>query len=525
MHRFVVKQVLNCCRNQENRRILRKLYSNDVKLSDEIVFANHCYLPHAVSLVANDDIATCLLLIERQRNGLKLANTSAAVLEVTNLAIDSPDPSVQALASTALAWIEGNYIKCGAILEGLVSKKQSLHPVFLRLAQDAFILAGKPDCAMKCVIRYPSNFQSSGIYRSSTFGMLGRGYLETGKYNEADELIRKATNVNTDRDANLIATQIECYSLSGKTSEVKAIMEDERGLYSDNGGMAQLLFGAGHASISRGNCNVAFNNLIEAFMWGPVASREGVYTATVMKKAAFLILHLLLNLTDRHQYDLDFLVKELQYHNAREHVHATEVSVLIDSIAFATHLVAFDSGQHSQLLQVKPKNEVKAVKDLLSWVRKMSTPASTASSVSPPASSSSQQTTSGNEIVAAPSATAIPFDEAKSMQIVTQDVDKQLDTLHSLLAIEPEHVNESWSITSTRKNMSIVETLYPRLTRSYPLSRAQAILSLSIAILHYAKKEYEACKDILTKLHEHEYLELGLEAMERDIVHQLFIET
>lgn len=515
IHRLGANRLFYCRRRQENVKVLRKLYSGDVKLSDEIVFANSCFLPNSVSLVANDDIATCLLLIERQRSGLKLAESSASVHEVTNLALESPDPSVQALASTALAWVEGNYIKCGAILEGLVSKQQSLHPVFLRLAQDAFILAGKPDCAMKCVIRYPSNFQSSGVYRSSIFGMLGRGYLEVGKYNEADELIRKATGVNTDRDANLIATQIECYSLSGKTSEVKAIMEDERGLYTDNGGLALLLVGAGHASISRGNCNVAFNNLIEAFMWGPVASREGVYTTTATKKAAFLTLHLLLNLTDRHQYDLDFLVNELQYHNAREHVFDTEVSVLIDSIAFATHLVAFDSGQHSKLLQVKPKNEVKAVKNLLSWVNKMSIPAASSFSAN------------GNEKISATTTatTAVPFDEARSLLILSQDVDKQLDSLQNRLAIQPEHVNESWSITSTRKHMSIVETLYPRLTRSYPLSRAQAILSLSMAILHYAKKEYAACKDILTKLHEHEYLELGLEAMERDIVHQLFIET
>ena len=65
--------------------------------------------------------------------------------------------------------------------------------LMMRIAQDCYLAAGSSENVLSCVTRYPQTSDQHHLH-GSVLGMLATGYLENGRFTEAEEAAAAAVD-------------------------------------------------------------------------------------------------------------------------------------------------------------------------------------------------------------------------------------------------------------------------------------------------------------------------------------------
>jgi hypothetical protein len=397
------------------------------------------------------------------------------------------------------AIIKDKYYESAVCLEKYIGQSPLTSAHLAKLMQDMYIVAGRPDLALKSIVRYPHLFHAINSESRAVFGLLSRGYLEMNMWQSSEEIGRKAYHFTKDLDIRVVNNLLETLIFSGKASEVKSIMEVELGKYNEVAGWCNVLSASASSFIIRGNCTAAYNRLQDIIDHQEELSKNRndmvIFAMPTLLKITFVFLNILLNLSEEHAQPLDYVYTTLQQQVQTFADH--ELKSIIESIILASQYLALATNNHSLLENKYDQSRRNQIPLFLQWMQ---------SKPSGPSTSSKQK----------------PINVSESLAILEKEMDQRiLQYVQSLpssyppsLVEEPPCNIDPWSI------------LHPpsRLETLSPLSRRQAANLLSISIFKFVQQKFSVAANLLSLLHRHDYRELGLPRMERDIVHQLFLE-
>jgi hypothetical protein len=416
---------------------------------------------------------------------------------------------------------EGNFLKAAISLETIASSITP-EPAVLRLTQELFLLAGRPDLLLKAVIRYPSCFHVSDNYRPSVFGMLGVGYAEVGKFQESDEIARKSRAMSTENDVNLISAIIDGHNLSGKSSEVKTVIDEELGKYENTGGLSLMQCGQAAALLIRGNINFSYNELVGIFdvnnnKNAATHDPNFVYNMPLLMKASHLLLQVLINLSPKHFMELDRLAalmnKQLLKHSPDHRYYD-----LIHTIILSTRIIAVETMNHSKYLKVKPVVEAPPSTSLWASIFGSAKPKRRVHSIPPPSPETPLSTQPTEESSPSPSDT-LREQEGSHWH-------GQLDALIHAIESKLQYESQIRPILPPMKEGGGISSLYfVNQQLVDPISITNGVDILCLAIAHFAKKQYSSAAQLLALLYQRNYHVLGFRVAQRDVINQLFIET
>lgn len=131
----------------------------------------------------------------------------------------------------------------------------------LALSQDAYMTAGSTVDVLGCAIRHNSPFHTKAHLHGYLQGILAAGYVETGRLAMAEEVGLQAVSVTRGNSIWAIHSLLNCYQLSGKSSDLLSKLNEFQPLHEDNSGSILLLYNKGCAHIMRGSYIAAFNSL------------------------------------------------------------------------------------------------------------------------------------------------------------------------------------------------------------------------------------------------------------------------
>jgi tetratricopeptide (TPR) repeat protein len=494
----------------------------------------------------NDDIgrsesSSMLLLMHHHLVGLHKDHSQSfnSIFEslLTKLDKDKWSEYDQLLFSACKCAIkDGDYLGAAINLES-ISCKLKAEPVILKLTQDFYILAGRSDLLLKTIIRYPSCFHASDDFRPSIFGMLGNGYAELGQFQEADEIARKSRAMSTEVDVNLIATIIDGHNLFGKSSEVKTVMDEELIKYRNLGGLSLMQCGQATSQLMRGNVNFAYNELVSILDVDNNNNKathdaDFVYNMPVLLKSSMLLLQVIMNLSPKHFMELDRLANLLQ-HQLRMHDSAHRYHSFLQLMILSTHFIALDTMNHSRFLTSKPIVQNAPSTSLWASIFGSFKPKRRASISSVNASSSINQPVNdtesisqsdgsvsieGSDIQSSPLPRDVEIERShQKLNLLAQQMESKLDWDNVILPLLPT--------TDASDGLSCLYPKSPTAVAALSFTPMEGMNLLAIAIANFATKNYEKAVQILALLYHRNYGDLGLRVAQRDVVHQLFIES
>jgi len=208
----------------------------------------------------------------------------------------SLSPREQYFASAALAWSQGGYSRCSALLESAVLLSPG-DTLALRLAQDCYQLTGDVQSSLGCITRCLQTLDDSHFLHAHLMGMLAAGYLENGLLVEAEETSARAVSRSKGRDVWALHTLLSCLQLSGRSSEVLAALEEHESRH-EGTGLHYLLFNKGSALIQRGNYRGAlrvYDDMILLLVREPSNRGERLRSSTALAHATLLLWQVCLN--------------------------------------------------------------------------------------------------------------------------------------------------------------------------------------------------------------------------------------
>jgi tetratricopeptide (TPR) repeat protein len=159
-----------------------------------------------------------------------------------------------------LQWFLGNYNKAGALLETVLIDNPG-DVLALALSQSAYMTGGNIADVLGCAIRHNSPSHAKAHLYGYLQGILAAGYVETGRLAMAEEVALQAVSVTRGNSIWAIHSLINCYQLSGKSSDMLSKLNEFQPLHEDNSGIILLLYNKGCAHIMRGSYIAAFNSL------------------------------------------------------------------------------------------------------------------------------------------------------------------------------------------------------------------------------------------------------------------------
>jgi len=260
---------------------------------------------------ADCGLVNCLLVFEMLRNppinipvasGSSNSESSAVrysiprLLENLERNYEILSPREQYLAAAALAWSQGAYSRCAALLESaiLLSPGDTLA---LRLAQDCYIVTGDARNSLGCVTRCLQTLDDTHFLHAHLMGMLAAGYLENGLLVEAEETSARAVSRSGGRDVWALHTLLSCLQLSGRSSEVLATLEEHESKH-EGTGLHLLLFNKGSALIQRGNYRGAlrvYDDMLELLTREKTDRGDRLLSGTALAHATLLLWQVCLN--------------------------------------------------------------------------------------------------------------------------------------------------------------------------------------------------------------------------------------
>jgi Flp pilus assembly protein TadD len=163
------------------------------------------------------------------------------------------------LSAGLYAWNEGLFYRAASLFESAVL----LNPndvLALRMAQDCYLTSGDSMSTLTCITRCLQTFDDKHHLHGHILGMLATGYMENGRYTEAEETARRAVTKTRGRDIWAMHTLLNVFQLTGRSSELLASLEEHESKYdteANGSGMYLVLFNKGCAFVQRGNYNGA----------------------------------------------------------------------------------------------------------------------------------------------------------------------------------------------------------------------------------------------------------------------------
>ena len=159
-----------------------------------------------------------------------------------------------------MQWFLGNYNKAGALLETVLIDNPG-DVLALALSQSAYMTGGSTADVLGCAIRHNSPSHAKAHLYGYLQGILAAGYVETGRLAMAEEVGLQAVSVTRGNSIWAIHSLINCYQLSGKSSDMLSKLNEFQSQHEDNSGTILLLYNKGCAHIMRGSYIAAFNCL------------------------------------------------------------------------------------------------------------------------------------------------------------------------------------------------------------------------------------------------------------------------
>ena len=206
------------------------------------------------------------------------------------------------LGGAALAWFHGNYSSASSLLESCAISKSTGDILSLKLAQDCYIAMGDSQNALSCITRSMHTLDDTHFLHGHLMGMLATGYLENGKYSDAEEISTRSIARTKGRDLVGLHALLSTLQMTGRSSELLAFVEEyERKEPQAGTGFAKILFNKGCAHIQRGNyrgATAVYNAIMEISAHGTSSS---LCNTNSLKHATLLLWAICLNAPSTHE--------------------------------------------------------------------------------------------------------------------------------------------------------------------------------------------------------------------------------
>ena len=147
--------------------------------------------------------------------------------------------------------MQGEYSNTAKLLETSLM----YHPhdiITLRLVQSCYIAIGDTKSVLNCLARAIYSIDENHHLYGHLLGMLSHGYLENGKFNEAEQLGNRAVERTRGRDVWALQSLVSLYSITGRTSEGTTTLESHQSKALGTG-QQLLLFCQGCILAQKGN--------------------------------------------------------------------------------------------------------------------------------------------------------------------------------------------------------------------------------------------------------------------------------
>ena len=173
----------------------------------------------------------------------------------------------QRYAAAALAWSRGLFYECAALLESVVQSSSISDTdtssnrghgasggdaLALRLAQEAYLVAGDSQNVLSCVSRSLQTLDDTHFLHGHIMGMQASGYMQGGKWVDAEGLCARAVERTKGRDVSSLHTLLSIMQLQGRSSEIMASLDNHEENHK-GAGLHMLLFNKGSSHVQRGN--------------------------------------------------------------------------------------------------------------------------------------------------------------------------------------------------------------------------------------------------------------------------------
>lgn len=171
--------------------------------------------------------------------------------------------------------------------------------IVIRLAQHAYLRAGDSKNSLGCVMRCLHVLDNGHILYGHIQGMLAMGFLECGRFAEAEEMGKAAISRTRGKDLWALQALLGVHHITGHSSEVLAAV-DEYESYFEMTGTHVFDYYKGMASVQRGNCSGAlkcFQRIIQN-----IRTLEDKVDTEMLICATLLLWQISLNKMDKHTY-------------------------------------------------------------------------------------------------------------------------------------------------------------------------------------------------------------------------------
>ncbi len=428
------------------------------------------------------------------------------------------------LAAAALHWDSGNHLQAAGLLETLISKVGT-DTLVSKLAQEAYILAGQSENALGCLIRHPASYNAADPFNVTVVGLTSVGYLENGKLPEAEESAKRAVAMSGGRDLVSLLALLDCYHLTGKSSDMLEMLNNYEPLHAYDMGKYFLLCRKASAQIMRGNCNGGFKSLHQVFetqitnkFYHPLDIEE--YPLQLLVESGILLWQIIMNLDSRHVIALDQVIEP--FNMAVATIPDEEpLKLFLQSIVLCANLHSLESKNATEYLSTRKaaimtstefdKTTKTSVWNPLTFFRSEVSDLKQDHIKSLPKSENSSLFSEEVQL----ENTERVNSAKKSIRVFIQDIeksecekdsldDRNFDIYYGLKSELP------FLFDSTDKNKK---------------SRLAAIRSISKAVLFFGLRDYQQAVHVLSPLHRNSYRSVGLAAPQRDAIWQMFIES
>jgi tetratricopeptide (TPR) repeat protein len=467
-----------------------------------------------------------------------------------------------------------NYFKAGNLFENALLSGSPADPLLLKLSQNAYLSSSFPDHSLSCLLRFPHTFNQATQFRSTVLSYLSTGYSENGKFPEAEESSSKAVEIAA-LDINPMLSLCATYYYQGKTTEIIECYKKNASLFKGEP-LHRFSCWRSHAFIMRGNCMSAFNGLFEIceaisgndarpstssvlssassslFSWfssspstpssstpSPTAAVSPSQQNSVSFPCYFEMIMLLwqinLHISSRHVLPIDSVVNPLSLMLDEYSLISFETKYLCKVILLAVELNALETRNSLNQLNLYEKelndkvrtgqvksNEVGASNYLDTIIKNR---AQVNRFGKPPGLTVEENDFKISE--------DIIYDEKSldRMKVLKFELNGLLTSLDSIYSKESSNVEEFSSkfpnLSSTLPELLFFpysdSTMTSKLDQ-YVDQRKQFYYSLTLAIIHFALRDYVNCYKILSKESYQGYKHFGNLGVHKDIIHQMYIE-
>jgi hypothetical protein len=246
-------------------------------------------------------------------------------------------------------------------------------PLLLRLTQHSYLRAGLTQNVLNCISRYPYLLNFGKTYKGTALGLLAEGYVENGRYQEAEEISKQAMAMSAFRDILPTLSLAHSFQFQGKTSDITELYEKHYHLFHSGETRYHLRCMRGHALIMRGNCHGAYNSILDildSYSGEEIAKAKDSYNPhhllmpfPLFLDVIMLLWHINIHLTPKHILNIDISIDTLLPLLEKYTLVSNELKFFCYSILLATKVNAYETkNTSSQIVTYEKEKRVQDIK-------------------------------------------------------------------------------------------------------------------------------------------------------------------